>query len=327
MNAPVPGHFKVFIDGLIEQKRSLGYPYKTSARILKAFSIFCEKYYPEETALTREMVMHWAGKRQEEHVNYLMRRITPVRQLAKYMNRLGIDAYIVPPGIPGKQIRYVPHIFTDHELRVFFAEIDQCPVNNQSPARHLIIPVLFRVLYCCGLRSSEVRLLSTDDVDLETGKLIIRQSKGHKDRHVMMSEGVLDLCRVYHAKVSCIVPGRLAFFPNPYGKYYNNSIIDYWFRWFRIFWGRTGLTNNSRGNPPRVHDFRHSFAVKRLNLWVQEEKDLNACLPYLCMYLGHAHLRETDYYLHLVPEFFPVFKQKTLDKCANLIPEVAHEER
>jgi integrase/recombinase XerD len=324
MNAPVFGKFKLLIEGLIEEKRALGYPYETSARILNAFSIFCENHYPEETVLTREMVMHWAEKRQEEHLNYLMRRITPVRQLAKYMNRLGIEAYVIPPGIPGKRIRYVPHIFTDLELQAFFTRIDQCSANPHSPARHLVIPVLFRVLYCCGLRSSEVRLLSIDDVDLETGKLMIRHSKGHKDRNVMMSEGVLDLCRVYHAKVSCILPNRLAFFPNPCGKYYNNSMIDYW---FHLFWDRTGITNNSHSNPPRVHDFRHTFAVKRLNLWVQEGKDLNACLPYLCMYLGHAHLTETDYYLHFVPEFFPVFKQKMLEKCANLIPEVTYEER
>jgi integrase/recombinase XerD len=323
MNASISGNFKLFIERLIEQKRSLGYPYESSARILKAFSIFCAQHYPSETILIREMVMRWSEKKPGEHVNGLIRRITPVRQLAKYMNRLGIEAYVIPTGIPGKQIHYVPHIFTEQELKAFFTEIDRCTANPYSPARPLVIPVLFRVLYCCGLRSSEVRLLSIEDVDLETGRLMIRQSKGHKDRNVMMSEGVLDLCQVYHSKVNRIFPDRLAFFPNPWGKYYNKSMIDYW---FNLFWKRTGITNG-QGNPPRVHDFRHSFAVKRLNLWVQEGKNLNACLPYLCMYLGHANLTGTDYYLHFVPEFFPVFKQKTWEKCANLIPEVAHEER
>jgi integrase len=238
------------------------------------------------------------------------------------MNCLGIDAYVIPPGIPGKLIRYVPHIFTDQELQAFFAEIDRCAVSPYSPARHLVIPVFFRVLYCCGLRSSEARLLKVEDVDLETGKLTIRQSKGNKDRNVMLSEEVLNLCRVYHSKVSRIFPDRVAFFPNQCGQYYYRSHIDYW---FHLFWDKTGIANSSSGNPPRVHDFRHAFSVKRLNLWVQEGKDLNAYLPYLSMYLGHAHLTETDYYLHFVPEFFPLFKEKTLEKCAHLIPEVKYE--
>jgi integrase len=235
------------------------------------------------------------------------------------MNSIGIEAYVIPSGIPGKLIRYVPHIFTDQELRAFFAEIDQCPVNSCSPARHLIIPVFFRVLYCCGLRSSEARLLKVEDVDLETGKLTIRQSKGNKDRNVMLSEEVLNLCRIYHAKVSRIFPDRIGFFPNQCGEFYNDSRIGCW---FHLFWNKIGITNSSSGNPACVHSFRHTFAVKRLNLWVQEGKDLNAYLPYLSMYLGHAHLTETDYYLHFVPEFFPLFKEKTREKCAHLIPEV-----
>ena len=322
MNTPLSGPFKPYIEGLIEQKKAVGYPYETSARILKAFEVFCRTHYPDETKLTKAMGMHWAEQRQGEHVNGLVRRITPVRQLAKYMIRIDIEAYIIPPGIPRKCIRYVPHIFTDQELQAFFAEIDRCQVNQHSPARHLTIPVFFRVLYCCGLRSSEARLLDVEDVDLESGKLTIRQSKGNKDRTVMMSEEVLSLCRIYHAKVNLILPHRIAFFPNRHGKYYNHSLMDYW---FHLFWEKTKVDQVGSGNPPRVHDFRHTYAVKRLNLWVQEEKDLNACLPYLSMYLGHAHLTETDYYLHFVPEFFPLFKEKTQRKSEQLIPEVDHE--
>lgn len=322
MNVPVSGNFKTYIEGLTEEKKSIGFPYDTSARILKTFSVFCMDQYPLETTLTKEMAMRWAERRPDEHANGLLRRITPVRQLAKFMNRIGIEAYIIPQGIPGKQIRYVPHIYTDQELQAFFAVVDQCEISSYSPARHLIIPVFFRLLYCCGLRSSEARLLNVEDVDLEAGKLTIRQSKGNKDRNVMMSEEVLNLCRNYHSKVSRIIFNRIGFFPNQCGKHYNVGIVD---SWFHLFWNKSGITNMSSGNPPRVHDFRHTFAVKRLNLWVQEGKDLNAYLPYLCIYLGHAHLTETDYYLHFVPEFFPLFKQKTLEKCANLIPDVNYE--
>jgi integrase/recombinase XerD len=321
MNAPVHGNFTSLIAGLVEEKKSIGYPYDTSARIIKVFSSFCMEHYPQETALTKEIAIHWAERKQDEHGNGLLRRITPVRQLAKYMNRIGIEAFVIPSGIPNKQIHYVPHIFTDQELRVFFVEIDRCAVCPYSPARHLMIPVFFRLLYCCGLRSSEARLLNVEDVDLKIGNLTIRQSKGNKDRNVVMSEEVLCLCRIYHAKVSRIFPDRIVFFPTPLGKYYNHSLIDHW---FHLFWDKTGITTSS-GNLPRVHDFRHTFAVKRLNLWVKEGKDLQAFLLYLSIYLGHAHLRETDYYLHFVPKFFPLFKEKTLEKCANFIPEVKYE--
>jgi integrase/recombinase XerD len=322
MNTPVSGNFKTDIEGLIEQKKSIGFPYAESARILKIFDGFCVTHYPNETTLTKRMAMHWAERKEGEHVNALLRRITPIRQLAKYLNRIGREAYLIPAGIPGRSIRYVPHIFTDPELRAFFAAIDQCPINSRSPARYLIIPVFFRVLYCCGLRSSEARLLAVDDVDLSNGRLTIRQSKGNKDRNVMLSEDVLALCQSYHTKISRILPDRVVFFPNRSGQSYNNHLIDLW---FHLFWEKTGLTQIGSGNPPRVHDFRHTFAVKRLNLWVQEGKDLQAYLPYLSMYLGHAHLTETDYYLHFVPEFFPLFKEKTLEKCGHLIPEVSYE--
>ena len=276
MNTPVSGNFKPYIDGLIKQKRSLGYLYNVSAWVLKTFSVFCMNHYPDETTITKAMAMQWAERRQDENLNSLAARITPIRQLAKYMHCLGVEAYVIPLGIPGKLPRYIPHIFTDKELQAFFAEIDRCPVDPVSPAMHLVIPVFFRVLYCCGLRSSEARLLKVEDVDLETGKLTIRQSKGNKDRSVMMSEEVLDLCRVYRSKVSRIYPNCIAFFPNQCGKHYGIRRFD---DWFHLFWNKTGLTNSISGNLPRVHNFRHTFAVKRLNLWVQREKTSTPIYP------------------------------------------------
>jgi len=313
---------KSYIEGLIEQKNAVGCPYRTCARILKIFDIFCNRYYPNEALMTREIALHWAQKRPKEHINNLIRRITPIRQLAKYMNSIGENAFVIPGGIPGKGIRYIPHIYTHQELQAFFVETDKIPYHPNCPAKHLVIPVLFRVLYCCGLRSSEVRKLKVIDFDLRIGKLIIRKSKGDKDRTVMISKDLLRLCRIYNEKVSLIFPNRQWFFPNHRGDHYCKSFLD---TVFNLLWEKTGIII-SCGSPPRVHDFRHSFAVKRLNLWVKNNLDLNVYLPYLSMYLGHAHLTETDYYLRLVPEFYPVFIEKTAGKCNNLIPKVNTDE-
>jgi integrase/recombinase XerD len=70
---------------------------------------------------------------------------------------------------------------------------------------------------------------------------------------------------------------------------------------------------------------RHAYAVARLNHWIAEGKDIGAYLPYLSMYMGHVNQADTDYYLHLVPEFFPVFRQKAGRISEDLLPEVDHE--
>ena len=46
------GNFKLYIEGLIEQKNSIGYPYDSSARILKTFDVFCIQNYPDEKILS-----------------------------------------------------------------------------------------------------------------------------------------------------------------------------------------------------------------------------------------------------------------------------------
>lgn len=246
------------VEDFIRQKRAIGFPYQTSELILKKFDRFCVTHYPQEKKLTREIAVHWAERLPGEHVNTLIRRVTPIRQFAKYLNSVGIEAYVLPPGIPAKGIRYVPHIYTQEELQSFFCTLDQCNYNKNCPTRHLVVPVIFRLLYCCGLRSSEVLNLKVENVDLTLGKLAILQSKGHKDRTVMMSDDVTKLCQIYHEKVSFIFPERIYFFPNHRGQHYSKSFLDLT---FHEFWDKTGIAHVS-GNAPRVHDFRYPNLIK-----------------------------------------------------------------
>ena len=246
-------HFGPDIAAFVRQQRAVGWPYVTSQQKLAAFDRFCVDHHPDERELTRELAMHWAQRRPGEHVNTLIRRITPVRQFAKYLNGRGIAAYIIPSGIPAKSRRYVPHIYTAEELRAFFHALDQCVYDPHTPVRHWVVPVIFRVLYCCGLRASEATHLTVDDVDLTTGTLHIRQSKGHKDRLVMLAPDVLELCRIYDQHVRQCWPHRVAFFPNHRGEHYSKDFLGLT---FHAFWDRTGI-GPVAGNPPRVHDFRY----------------------------------------------------------------------
>jgi len=311
------------INNFIKQKQASGYPYYSSALILYRFDTFIAESFPETKNLTKEICTAWLHVKPDEHPNGLLRRVTPVRQLGKYLNGLGYDAYILPGHIPNKQIKYEAHIYTEKELKAFFASIDSCPPSPFSLTRRYVIPVLFRILYCCGLRSSEVRLLHRNDVNLETGKITIRESKGWKARIVYTSQDLLQLCQQYNSIMDTMLPLREAFFPNKVGSYFSRSIINYW---FHEFWDILPEAKKQVGNPARVHSFRHSYAVTRLNWWVKENQDINALYPYLSEYMGHSNFVETDYYLSLVEEFYPQMEERLSSVNDDILPEVYHDE-
>ena len=161
------------IQSLLDLKHALGLPYLPSERHLRSFDGLCARDYPGQTTLTREMAMTWAVARPGEHVNGQLRRISPVRQLAKHMSSLGAAAYVIPPGIPGRQIHYRPHIFTHAQLRAIFDAADQIPVSPFGGQRQLLIPAIFRMIYCLGLRPGEAKRLHRNDVDLTRGTVSI----------------------------------------------------------------------------------------------------------------------------------------------------------
>ena len=53
---------------------------------------------------------------------------------------------------------------------------------------------------------------------------------------------------------------------------------------------------------PRLHDFRHSFAVTCLIRWYRNGEDVQRLLPQLATYLGHVHIAGTQRYLSMTPE-------------------------
>ena len=88
------------IEGFINQKRASGYPYQSSALILHHFDNLLSEKFPEDSMLTRKICMEWIHLKPGEHPNGLLRRITPVRQLGKYMKGIGYNAYVIPGHIP-----------------------------------------------------------------------------------------------------------------------------------------------------------------------------------------------------------------------------------
>jgi integrase len=315
------------IDLFLKQKRALGFSYIGEESLLHSFDRYCSDAHPGVTTITREMTDNWTLFRKENSDDdYVSEsRVTVIRELAKFLIRSGIDAYVVPNGYyTNQRSRYEPHIFNDSELKLFFNAADKTLPSRQNSHRHLAVPVIFRLLFCCGLRPNEVIIIRNSDVDWDTGAIVIRESKGHKDRRVVVGDDMLALCKRYHEQVGKIIPNSEFLFAsnNPQGHFDTGWLGNR----FHECLNRAGMTEFT-GNRPRVYDFRHTFATQTLRRWLSEGLDLKNYLPYLSAFMGHEKFEFTQYYIHFVPEFFSKSSGIDFEKFADLLPEVHDEIR
>jgi integrase len=310
------------LTSFIAQKRALGWSYDGSEAMLFQFDRFCFEQYPNLENITKELCFAWAIRRDTENSKTFNNRLSPVREFARYLNRIGEQAFIIPTNYAKKGARAIPYIYSEEEIAAIWLELDNIRPHKGYPVRYLVIPAAARLLYCCGLRPCEARKLLVDDVDLNARKLNIRESKGHKDRIVMLADDVAEYLIRYNDAVSRVLPGRRYFFPTSTDTIYCKDWLKYEFRKLRakLNWQKIGSC------PPRPYDFRHTFATHRLYKWLKEGKDLTVMLPYLSAYMGHAHLSDTYYYVHLVPEQFEAMSGLDFSRYEALLPEVDCDE-
>ena len=313
--------FAEYIKALIESKRAYGYDYSESERLLHYFDEFCLVKYPNADTITQEIFLKWAERRETENNKYRLNRISVVRELSRYMRSIGIDSYVLPNDLVRKDSRHVPHIYSMEELTRIFSELDKCKYNRRSPARHLVIPVIFRLIYCCGLRPVEARRLKCEDVDLRTGSVKILESKGHKDRMVVMAPDLLELCIVYDRKVLQIYPKRVYFFPSPVNDGKSMYSMEWIIPTFRKAVKAAGVYD-CPGSTPRLYDLRHTFATHVIHQWINEGRNIDACLPYLSEYMGHENISDTAYYIHFSPEFYSETRDWDNGITSRIIREV-----
>lgn len=309
-----------YIDGLLEEKRSLGYSYVVEEYLLNVFDNYCSENGLSDPCFTRKFLSGWLDAWGDESPSYHSQRISFVRQLALYMNSLGISAYIPVENVKKEVV--VPHFLSREELASFFHELDRAVPRVSHPYAWRMwnsYRVIFRLLYSCGMRNSEACCLKTEDADLRTGILTIRHSKGDKDRLVYLASDMLELMRSYQGYL-CSQLGQLPFwfFPSRNTKgHVVKSTLDYR---FNEAWARTPYAAMCN-KKPTVHCLRHSFVVDRMNAWLDQGMSYDQMLPYLSKYLGHSGLDESLYYYHLNEEANQLIRRK--DRTAGrVIPGV-----
>jgi integrase/recombinase XerD len=309
------------IAGLVAEKRALGYKYVSEERTLARFNAFCASEFPGLDTVTRASAEAWiaCARRRAAKPATVNSLIAPVKELARWLGRRGVDAYVLPTGALEKPARYIPHIYTDRELAALFAQTDRCHYCPEVPFRHLVMPVLLRTIYACGLRCSEARLLRVEDVDIDTGVLQIRDAKGGKDRQLPVSEQLRERLGGYHSKLAG-QPGWEWFFPG--GTPGVPLTLQNVNRNFRRFLWQARIPHGGRGHGPRVHDLRHTMAVNNLRSWFAHGDNVDALLPVLQTYLGHSSIGDTAYYLRLTAESYPDITARVQQTLGDVVPPV-----
>jgi integrase/recombinase XerD len=313
------GPFKNYIQDFIEIKQAIGYKYLSEAEHLKRFDKFTEEKYSTAKNVTKEIVMDWCSKKPYEEQQNLCSRASIIRQFSLHLDNIGVDAYVIPKNYFKSAEKYIPHIYTDNELKHFFCETDKCHYTSEFQYRHLIMPVIFRMIYSCGLRVSEARLLKVADVDLTSAILTVNHSKKDNCRLVPMTGDLAERCYRYSKEVHKNVESQQYYFPFTENR---PITITNMYHNFRRFLWKAGISHGGRGYGPRIHDFRHSFAVHCLKKWSDQEKDLMVYLPILRVYLGHDSFEETAHYLRLTADVFPGITLKIETKYPDIIPEL-----
>jgi integrase/recombinase XerD len=305
-----------FIERFLQEKHACGYAYHEPIRILHRFDEFLVREGLATLELPRSTVRNWLAKKPHESAATQQQRITIVRQFTKFLLQTGYPAYVPDSTLGVRKSTFVPRMLTDEELRKFFHAVDALEPTARSPLRHLVMPEVFRLLYGCGFRVQEVLKLRVRDVDLNQGIITVRQGKFRKDRLVPPVLSVVHRLRKYDGHFERRPPDAF-FFPGPSGGPFALRTV---YTLFRELLLQCGIPHAGRGKGPRIHDYRHLFAVHTLRRWYRDGEDLDAKLPLLATYLGHQHLSGTQRYLHLTAEIFPEITARVNAAFGDVIP-------
>lgn len=314
------GAFALYLDSLLTEKRVLGLKYMEEERLMHMFdelslSFDCSR------GLSKELVMAYVEKKPHWSQSTQERRAYMARQIAVFLNRHDISAYICDcRGITKTKSTFKPYIFSYKQIVDIFGHVNNNLRSKENDRARLFYPVIFRMLYGCGLRISEALNLKMRDVDLSEGLLYIYNSKNHKDRVIPMDKSLTKYCKNYAARIHVTYCEDEHFFKSPKGGKYNKGTVYHFFR--KVLW-QCGISHGGRSNGgPRLHDFRHTFCIHSLYQFVKNGIDHKAALPVLSAYMGHSRIDETAKYLRLTAEAFPEITRLMEHDFGHIIPKV-----
>jgi integrase len=304
------------VEEYLDYRRRLGYQLHIEGQMLLEFARHADRV-GHSGPLTTELAVRWARLPVGASPLYQARRLEVVRCFARHRAIFDPATEIPPERLLGSAHRRTdPYIYSEVELSTLLAAAGR--LSSRAGLRPQTYATLIGLMACTGLRISEALKLSRGDVDWGHGTLMIRESKFHKSRLVPLHPSVVPVLRAY-ARLRDLrhpIPLTEAFFVSDRGAVLPYSTVR---QMFRKLCEHLPLTTRSGGRAPRLHDFRHTFACRRLLRWYADGVDLDHAVAALSTYLCHAKVSDTYWYLTGIPELLG-WAASRFERFASLNP-------
>lgn len=305
--------FTSYMEEFIRFRCSLGYKRITYETDLLRLDRFIAENFPNENSITKDLAMTWI----EALPTATNARI--IRLFAQYLINMGIDSFILPANFVVPKNRSVPYILRDEELNRLFRSIDKLSSTQKICHIENAFPVMFRLIYTCGLRPSEGITLKRAKISESIGKILITATKKNRERTVIMSDDMNTYMKRYLSLWEISHGDSPFLFPHGDGCVTYHQARDF----FRACWRDANPGVEACALPKLcIYDLRHRFATENIMRWTEQKANISALMPYLKTYMGHANITGTEYYLHLMPERISVYQEAVWNDLTKLIPEV-----
>lgn len=275
-------------------RRALGFALGRHGHHLQDFVAFLDAASSDR--ITVDLAVAWARSNEQFKPITVEYRISAVRGFAQYLHTIDPDTEIPPAGLLSvPRRRPEPHVYSSEEIHALL----DAAAELKPPLRAATLTTLLGLLTVTGMRLGEARALTRHDVALEHGVIVIRHAKFDRMRLVPLHATTTAALGRYTLTRDLLCPEPLTdrFFLSSIGGELTGSVVD---QAFRGLTAAIGLRDEGAG--PRVHDLRHTFAVRTLTEWQRDGVDIATHLPVLSTYLGHVEPKNTYWYLSAVPE-------------------------
>ncbi len=285
------------VEEYLSIRRALGFKLDAAARLLPDFVAHLEAAGSQTVNV--ELAVAWATRPPGALPTAgWANRMTVVRGFAHWLHPLDPRTEVPPVGVlPRGKHRATPYLYSDAEIDALMAAARSLP----SPLRAATFETLIGLLAVTGMRVGEAIHLDRSDIDWTEGAITVWAAKFNKSRQLALQPSTMDALAAYDRcrRRCCPRPGSPSLFVSRNGTRLIYTNVHQVFGRLRR---AAGLTARSGSCRPRLHDLRHSFAVRTLLDWYRDGGDIAARLPWLSTYLGHACPVSTYWYLSAAPE-------------------------